>query len=107
MIDQWEMDKGEFDRILALIVKSGKPEPSDYAQVNEILSKSGALQRVLCQILTESDEKLTSVGRGDLSTDQSVKALARLQGEAIGLSNAVDTIIELATLRERRMPPKE
>jgi len=90
-------DAQEVDKVLSRIMRAGSPTLSDVIEVKELLGND-ALCRVLCQILRESDNKLTQVGRSDLSNEKSIKDSIKVQGEAIGLSRAVEYIIEFATI---------
>lgn len=91
----------ETDAIYVRVAAAGSPTLDDIKMLHDML-KAGPLLRILHQILKESDSKLTTVGMGDLSNESVIKNLIKVQGEAIGLSRAVEYFIQFATATEEK-----
>lgn len=90
----------DYEKLLSVIMTAGQPSYEDYVVVRELLNNT-CLQRVLHRILTDSDDRLVLVSKSDFGNDETRKVMLKTQGEAIGLSQAVETIVELATTKEK------
>lgn len=101
MSEELEKDSEKVDKVFDRISRAGSPILSDKPEILDLL-KNGAFCRILCQLLKESDNKLTQVGRSDLSNETAIKNSIKVQGEAIGLSRAVEYIIEFANITEEK-----
>lgn len=85
-----------------LLEKISKNEPWNpvYRRPLEELLRNSALRAALREVLDQSDDMLKNIGMSDLTNEQAIKNCLRTQGVATGLSQAVETIITLATQPE-------
>lgn len=89
--------KTEATKLFESIVAAEPFNLGDQKEFAELLRSCRPLRAALRAILVVSDEKLMTVARSNLGDGEAVKTIIKMQGEAIGLSDAVEYIIDLAT----------
>ena len=85
----------EKDALYTQLKRCGLPVSGDHITMKQLL-KEGTLLRALNRVKLESIEKADLLRTRDLSTQEGINSLIKIQGEASGLLRAIDIMIDAA-----------